>query len=207
MKVLIVLLSALLLFGCGAKKPESLLPSSDENETEEMVGSNYVDKLANEKIDFSQSFNLNQEFTVNFKTFEPEGEGVATFKARSIKEIPDVDGRTAGENNKLILVEISVRGNAKNKGLPSTFNQIGDYPSPQFVLVDKANNKSFVETNYFSTAYTASKNLFELDKITLDNEEWVKTALVFEIDQNLIPDLAFRFTGLTGKTEFYDIKE
>jgi hypothetical protein len=208
MKLLIILFSSLFLFACTAKdtsKTNEAKFSTDEENIEEII--DYNDKLANEKIEITETKNLNQDFPLTFKTFNPDGTGNAIFKAKSIKEIAEVDGRTAEDGNKLILVEIAVRGNRNNKGIPSTFNQIGEYPSPQFVLIDKENNKSYTETNYFSTSYTATKKLFELDKITLDHEEWVNTALVFEIDKKIITDLAFRFTNSENKTEFYDIKD
>jgi hypothetical protein len=208
MKLLIILFSSLFLFGCTSKnttKPSEVKFSNDDEKVEQVA--DYGDKLANEKIEIKETKTLNQDFPIIFKTFEPDGTGNAIFKAKSIKEITEVDGRAPEEGNKLVLVEIAVKGNSKNKGMPSTFNQIGDRPSPQFVLIDKANNKSFTETNYFSTSYTAAQKLFELDKITLDHEEWVNTALVFEIDSKITTDLAFRFTNSENKTEFYDIKD
>jgi len=208
MKLLIILFSSLFLFGCSAKnniKNNEAKFSNDEEKIEEVA--DYGDKLANEKIEIKETKTLNQDFPVIFKTFEPDGTGNAIFKAKSIKEITEVDGQPPEEGNKLVLVEIAVKGNSKNKGMPSTFNQIGEHPSPQFVLIDKDNNKSFTETNYFSTSYTASKKLFELDKITLDSEDWINTALVFEIDKKITTDLAFRFTNSENKTEFYDIKD
>lgn len=207
MKLLIVLFASLFLFGCGSKTAtkNSNVKFSDDNEKVEEIAE-YGDKLANEKINISKTINLDQDFPVLFKTFEPEGTGNAIFKAKLVKEIDSVDGRTPDEGKKLILVEIAVQGNVKNNGLPSTFNQIGDKPSPQFVLINKDKNISYTETNYYSTAYTVFKKLFELDKITLDHDQWVNTALVFEIDKELVPDLAFRFTNPENKTEFYDIK-
>ena len=166
MKLLIILFSSLFLFGCTTKnatKTNEAKFSNDEEKVEELA--DYGDKLANEKIEIKETKTLNQDFPVIFKTFELDGTGNAIFKAKSIKEITEVDGRASEEGKKLVLVEIAVKGNSKNKGMPSTFNQIGDRPSPQFVLIDKASNKSFSETNYFSTSYTASKKLFELDKI------------------------------------------
>ena len=207
MKPLIILFCSVLLFGCGNKtinKDGTAKFSNDETKVEDNV--EFGDKLATAKIEIKDTKSLNQEFTVQFKTFSPDGQGTAIFKAKSMKEVAEVDGRAPDEGQKLILVEIAVRGNKQNKGIPSTFNQIGDYPSPQFVMIDKAKNLSFSETNYFSTAYTAAKKLFELDKITLDGEDWVNTALVFQIDKNLTADLAFRFTNPKNETEFYDIK-
>jgi len=207
MKPLIILFCSVLLFGCGNKtinKDGTAKFSNDETKVEENV--EYGDKLATAKIEIKDTKSLNQEFTVQFKTFKPDGQGTAIFKAKSMKEVTEVDGRAPDEGQKLILVEIAIRGSKLNKGVPSTFNQIGDYPSPQFVMIDKAKNLSFSETNYFSTAYTAAKKLFELDKITLDGEDWVNTALVFQIDKNLTADLAFRFTNPKNETEFYDIK-
>jgi hypothetical protein len=208
MKALIILFCSVLLFGCSSKKTKTgEFTDFGNNDTQVEDISQYTDKLAKEKIEISKTVDQNQDFIVNFKTYEPDGVGKATFKAKSIKEIAEVDGRTAEDGKKLILIEIAVQGNTQNKGMPSTFNQIGEKPSPQFVLIDKAKNESFTETNYFSTAYTVFKKLFELDKITLDHDQWVNTALVFEIDKNLTPDLAFRFTNNLTKTEFYDIKE
>jgi hypothetical protein len=105
------------------------------------------------------------------------------------------------------MVEIAVRGNKNNKGSPSTFDQVGDTPSPQFVLVDQNNNKSYVEETDFSGAYTDAKSLYALSKITLDGEQWVNTAIVFQIDKNLTPDLTLRFVNLNGDTEFYAISQ
>lgn len=178
---------------------------SNEEEIDENVFA-YKDSLANAKVNITQNYKLNQEFKVKFLTQEPKGEGYAEFKAKSIKEISSVDERVPGEGKKLVLVEIAIRGNPQNKGQPSTFNQIGDNPSPQFVLFDQSKNQSFVEETYYSDAYTNSKNLFELSKITLDQDSWVNTAIVFEVDKNLSPKLALRFTNLDGEVEFYAIQ-
>ncbi|MFA6603153.1 MAG: hypothetical protein WCT01_05125 [Candidatus Shapirobacteria bacterium] len=166
----------------------------------------YEDELANAPVNFTKSVKLNSEFKVDYKTSNPDGVGLAEFKAKSMKVIPDAGGSAPQKGKKLVLVEIGVKGKASNKGVPSTFNQIGDTPSPQFVLVDKSKNLSHVEETYYSDSYTVQKKLFELSKITLDHEQWVNTALVFEIDDTLEPNLAFRFTNSEGKTEFYDIQ-
>ena len=41
----------------------------------------------------------------------------------------------------------------------------------------------------------------------MDQEEWINTAIVFEIDSDKIADLAFRFTNSQAETEFYDIAD
>jgi len=41
----------------------------------------------------------------------------------------------------------------------------------------------------------------------MDHEQWVNTAIVFQIDKDVTPDLAFRFINLENKVEFYDIKQ
>lgn len=166
-----------------------------------------VDEQANEEIKISKEMPLNQEFSVDFKTYEPDGLGMAMFKAKSIKVIDTAGERTPSEGNKLVLVEIAVKGSRDNKGMPSTFNQIGDYPSPQFVLINKDANTSLVEDTYYSDGYTEAKKLFELSKITMDHETWVNTAIVFEIPSDDTADLAFRFTNKDGQVEFYDINE
>ncbi len=194
--------SFFLLSACGRKSPPATF--SDDSATDITP---YVDQLASEPINLGQTYNLNQEFKVSFATFDPAGTGLAEFKARSLKAIPSSGDRQPEEGKKLVLVEISVKGNRENKGQPSGFNQIGQTPSPQFVLIDKSKNQSFTEETYYSDAYTKSKKLFELSKITLDHDQWVHTALVFQVDQSLSPDLALRFTNPSGKTEFVDIKE
>ena len=196
----LAVVASVTLSACGPKKQATF---SDDSGTPDITP--LVDSSAADKINITQTYNLNQEFKVAYQTYNPDAVGNVQVKAKSIKEIPDSAGRLPGDGKKLILVEIAVDGNAKNKGEPSTFNQIGDHPSPQFVLVDRAANKSFVETTYFSDAYTVDKKLFELSKITLDHEQWVNTAIVFEVDKGYNPDLAFRFTATTGKTEFYGI--
>lgn len=166
----------------------------------------YIDKFAATPITITKTYKSNQEFKVAYKTANPDGQGIAEFKSRSVKEVTDVASRLPEEGKKLVLVEIGVKGKADNRGSPSTFNQIGDTPSPQFVLIDKSKNLSSVEETYYSDAYTNSKKLFELSKITLDHEQWVNTALVFQIDKNQSVDLAFRFINPSGQTEFYDIE-
>ncbi len=205
----IITLSSFIFSACTKSadtgKSEDELGFSNEEEITEDVFT-YNDSLANAKINVTQTYNLNQEFKVKFLTQEPKGEGYAEFKATSIKEVSSVDERTPPEGKKLVLVEIAIRGNPQNKGQPSTFNQIGNNPSPQFVLYDESKNQSFVEETYYSDAYTNSKNLFELSKITLDQDSWVNTAIVFEVDKELPLKLALRFTNLDGTTEFYAIK-
>ncbi len=200
--LLIIVFSSLIFSACGPQKPK--VSFSDDDQLAETTP--YVDKFATEKINITKTVPLNQEFTVKYKYFQPDGVGSAQFKAKSIKEVKEVASRQPSEGKKLILVEIAIRGNAKNLGQPSNFNQIGDTPSPQFVIIDQAKNLSTVETTYFSESYTQSKNLFELSKITLDHEQWVNTAIVFEIDNSQEPSLALRFINPEGVTEFYAIK-
>jgi len=199
-KLITVLICFLLLGACGAKKEEV----SFEDDTQD-VFIEMVDEEIHDEMIFTKELKLNEEFSVEYKTYEPEGVGKAKFKAKSIKEIEDIDGVKASEGKKLVLVEIAVVGDSKNTGRPSTFNQIGDYPSPQFVMVDKTAKSSLVEDTYYSDTYTEFKNLFELSKITMDHGQWVNTALVFELNSDKETDLAFMFTNLEGKTEFYDI--
>ena len=194
------------LTACTNKNTSSNTDNSDQPAPSIVETPSYTDKLANEKIEFSKTYNMNQEYKIGYKTYEPDGVGTAEFKAKSMKVIDKAGENPADEGKKLVLVEIAVRGVPQNKGLPSTFNQIGDHPSPQFVMVDKAKNLSEVETTFFSDSYTMSKNLFELSKITMDQDTWLNTALVFQVDKTQEPDLAFRFTNTEGKTEFYDIK-
>jgi len=179
--------------------------TNDEELVEEFAP--YTDQLADAKIQVSQTFSLNQEFTVDYKSKDPDGTGHASFKARSVKEIDTAGQKTPDEDKKLILVEISVMGDENNQGDPSTFNQVGDNPSPQFVLIDRDKNKTLVETTYYSDGYTQSKDLFELSKITIDHQKWVNTAIVFQIYTDQQPNLAFRFINPEGNPEFYDIEE
>lgn len=195
------------LFACGqdtANRDEAGFLQDDDFGSD--IGS-YTDSLSNIPINFSQSYDLGQTFKVDYKTYNPDGVGQAEFKAESVKVVDSVADRTANEGKKLVLVKIAVKGDSNNKGEPSNFNQIGDHPSPQFVIVDPDQNLSLVETTYYSDAYTADNDLFELSKITLDHEVWVNTALVFEIDSDLEPHLAFRFTNPDGINQFYDIKK
>jgi hypothetical protein len=179
---------------------------SNDDQTADQV-TPYTDEFANKPVKITQTVKLNQEFSVKYKYFSPDGLGAATFKAKSVKEIASAGGLTPAEGKKLILVEIAIKGDKKNQGMPSTFDQIGDTPSPQFVLVDRQANKSFVEDTDYSGAYTDDKSLFALSKITMDAEQWVNTAIVFQVDKNLAPDLALRFINATGDTEFYAVSQ
>ena len=206
---LIVFVSSFFLYSC---KNEKVDQSQDENQNQETVAeedfsefNTYTDKLAKVAIDITQTKKFNEEFKVNYKTYEPEGTGEADFKAKSIKKLASIDDRVAQEGYKLVLVEISIKGNAQNVGRPFTFNQIGDYPSPQFVLIDKENNLSQIETTYFSDIYTVKNNMYELSKISMDSPDWVHTAIVFEVKQDFPEKLALRFTNPQGGTEFYEI--
>ena len=203
--VCLIFCTVFLLSACGKQSTsEDVTFSNAENEVETI--SPYVDKLASEKITISKTIPLNQEFEVNYKTYNPDGIGKALFKAKSMKDISQAGSNTPEDGKKLVLVEISIRGNRDNKGEPSGFNQIGDRPSPQFVMIDKDKNISEVETTYYSDSYTVEKKLFELSKITLDHDQWVNTALVFQLNKDATADLAFRFTDSEGKTTFYDIQ-
>ncbi len=204
----IIIASSLMLSACGKQvgnAGKDISFSNDDEVAEEV--SLYTDKFANSKVEFSQSYDLNKEFKVKYKTFDPNGEGYAEFKVKSVKEITSAGQKTPDEGKKLILAEISIKGKSTNKGQPSTFNQIGDYPSPQFVLVDTKKNLTDTETTYFSDGFTEANKLFELTKITMDHEQWVNTAIVFQIDKNIDPNLAFRFVNVDGNIEFYDIKQ
>jgi hypothetical protein len=200
--IISLVLSSLLLSGCG-KKP-SVEFTNDEEMIEEF--SPYTDELADSQIKITKDVNLSQEFTVNYKTQNPTGQGEASFKAISFEAIDSAGVHTADEGKKLVLVKIAVIGNRTNQGNPSTFNQVGANPSPQFVLIDKDKNKTYVEETYFSDAYTQDNDLFELSKITIDQPTWLSTAIVFQIDANLEADLAFRFINPEGDLEFYDVK-
>jgi len=209
--LLALLLSTSLLTACGSPKivdkaGNPQFSQDDAAPTVAVVDSNFGDKQSSAPVTFTKTINLNSEFKVSYKTSNPPGVGEAEFKAKTMKVVKQVGEVTAEPGKQLVLVEIAIKGKASNKGLPSTFNQIGDYPSPQFVMVDRPKNKSFVETTYYSDSYTVSNKLFELSKITLDAEQWVNTAIVFEIDASLAPNLAFRFINQEGKVEFYDIK-
>lgn len=200
--VSLLLISGLTLFACGPKKNVSNLSFE---EIDDSTPTPYVDEFANQKINITGTYQLNQEFKVDFKTFNPNGTSTAEFKARSIKEISAAGKKTPPEGKKLILVEISVKGSKGNRGQPSTFNQVGDTPSPQFVLIDQKKNLTLVEETYYSDGYTEDQKLFELSKITLDHEQWVHTAIVFAVNSDQSPKLAFRFVGPDGKTNFYAI--
>jgi len=210
MKTISLLIIAVFLFSaCGKTKKASEIGFSEDKDTNTDSTDQvtpYLDKFATEKINLTQTQNINQQFKVAYKTFNPDGVGYAEFKARSAKLIDLAGTNPADNGKKLFLVEISVRGSKDNRGMPSTFNQIGDTPSPQFVIIDKANSRTYVEETFFSDSYTVAKKLFELSKLTLDMEQWVDTAIVFQIDKNLEPDLAFRFLNKDGKLEFYDIR-
>jgi hypothetical protein len=196
-----------ILSACGSSSSSSKSAQfSNDDQTVDQV-TPYIDEFANKPVKITQTKKLNEEFTVKYKFFNPDGLGNATFKAKSIREIATAGGLAPAEGKKLILVEIAIRGNKTNSGMPSTFNQIGDQPSPQFVLVDRQANRSYVEETDYSGAYTDDKNLFALSKITMDAEATVNTAIVFQIDKNLVPDLALRFINSTGDTEFYAISQ
>jgi hypothetical protein len=202
----IVAVSAIILSSCGITSTKKTVEFSNDNQTVDQI-TPYVDQLADKPVKITDTKKLNEEFTIKYKTYNPDGEGTATFKAKSLNEINSAGNVVPEDGKKLIMVEIAVRGNKNNKGSPSTFDQVGDTPSPQFVLVDQNNNKSYVEETDFSGAYTDAKSLYALSKITLDGEQWVNTAIVFQIDKNLTPDLTLRFVNLNGDTEFYAISQ
>lgn len=201
LKFLFGFLLVAFLSACGAKKSKVAFI----DDTKEAFPT-LVDTAANQKITITKTLKFNQEFNINYKTTDPEGTGNATFKAKSLKEIPTSNGRLPEVGKKLFLLEFNYRGNSKNKGQPSVLNQIGENPAPQFVIINSAKNTSVVEDTPYSDDYAASKKLFELYKLTLDNEKLVDTALVFQIEKDQYPDLAFRFTNSEGKVEFYAIK-
>ena len=207
--ILTLVVVTFILSACGnpiTNKNSSNVQFSDDSEKVTDEVSPYVDKLSDAKIEFKETRALNQEIKIDYKTVDPNGVGTAMLKAKSMKEIEKADTFAPEEGKKLILLEIAIKGNKTNKGMPSTFNQVGDNPSPQFVLVDQKKNKTFVEETSYSDAYTLINDLFELSKITLDSDQWVNTAIVFQIDKNIDPQLALRFTNPSGENTFYAVK-
>jgi hypothetical protein len=206
---LIVFVSSFFLYSCKNQKIDQVQNDNQEDnpvvEEDFSEFNTYTDKLAKVDINITQTKKFNEEFKVNYKTYEPEGVGEADFKAKSIKKLASIDDRVAQEGYKLVLAEISIKGNSQNVGRPFTFNQIGDYPSPQFVLIDAKNNLSQIETTYFSDIYTSKNNMYELSKISMDSPDWVHTAVIFEVKQDFPEQLALRFTNPKGETEFYEI--
>ena len=205
LSIISLLLCLFLLSACGKKNNQDINFTNDEEFVEELPA--YTDELANAKIKISQSLDLNQEFKLDYQTRDPDGQGRASFKITSISQIDTAGAKTPQPDKKLILAKIAVMGDQNNRGDPSTFNQIGGNPSPQFVLIDKANNKTYVEDSYYSDGYTQVNGLFELSKITMDHQKWISTAIVFHIDSDQPVNAAFRFINPNGQLEFYDIKE
>ncbi len=196
-----------ILSGCGSPLTSNKTAefSNDDQSVDQITP--YIDSLSDADIKITETKNIGQEFTIQYKTYNPDGVGKATFQAKSFNEISQAGDLTPQEGKKLYALELSVKGYKENKGSPSTFNQIGDTPSPQFVIVDKNSRKTFVEETDYSESYIAVKKFYALDKLTLDGEQTVTTAIVFEIDKNLTPDLAFRFVNSQSNTEFYDIAQ
>lgn len=166
-----------------------------------------VDSAAKEEINTTKEFKMNQTAIVTYKTTNPDGVGTVEYKAKKLTEVAKVGDLVPEDGKKLLVLDFTYKGSSKNKGQPTIINQIGQTPAPQFVLLDRQNKTSIVETTEFSDANAASKKLFELYKLTLDNDKQVDTALVFEVDKNMSPELAIRFTNSEGKTEFYLIKQ
>lgn len=196
-------MSVLVLSACAApaKKPVKF---SDDSDTKAAFPT-LVDTSANQPITISKEFKLAQTIPVVYKATIGET-GIVEYKAKKLTEISKAGELTPADGKKLVLLEFSYKGSDKNKGKPSVINEIGDTPAPQFVLLNRSANSSEVEATEYSDAYAQSKKLFELYKLTLDNNKVVDTALVFEIDKSQTPDLAIRFTGKDGKIEFYAIK-
>ncbi len=198
-----LLLSALVLSAC-AKPAKKVVKFSDDSDPKAAFPT-LVDTAAKEAINISKDYKFNQSAVIVYKS-SVGATGVVEYKAKKITEITKAGDLTPGEGKKLVLLEFSYKGSDKNKGKPSVINEIGDTPAPQFVMLNRANNTSEVEATEYSDAYAQSKKLFELYKLTLDNNKVVDTALVFEIDKSQSPDLAIRFTNKDGKIEFYAIK-
>lgn len=206
---LLVFTFSFFLYGCTTKnKPKDEIKNNEASVDEDVAEFEiYGDKLANSPIKITQTKKFNEEFKVKYKTYQPDGEGEADFKSKPLKVLSSLDDRLPQDGYKLVLAEISVKGNASNKGRPFTFNQIGDYPSPQFVLIDKDKNISQVETTYFSDIYTVKNDMYELSKISMDSGDWVHTAIVFEVEKDFPLELALRFTNSSGEIEFYGLSK
>jgi len=196
---------SLFLSACGKKNTQNLTFTNDE-EIADNIGS-YTDQLASAKINIIKTIDLNQEVKISYQTKDPDGQGQATFKVKSLKEVDSAGQKVPEEGKKLVLAEIAVLGDTKNRGNPSNFNQIGANPSPQFVIIDQDKNQTFVEDSYYSDGYTEDKGLFELSKITLDHPVWINTAIVFNLDANQALDLALRFINPEGVLEFYHVNQ
>ncbi|MBU3935507.1 hypothetical protein KJ909_02425 [Patescibacteria group bacterium] len=203
--IISLLFTSLFLSACGKKNNQDFTFTNDEEMVDD-IGS-YTDELSSAKINITQTIDLNQEVKIAYQTKNPDGQGQATFKVKSLKQIDSAGQKVAEEGKKLVLAEIAVLGDAKNQGNPSNFNQIGANPSPQFVIINQDKNQTLVEDSYYSGGYTEDKGLFELSKITLDHQVWINTAIVFNLDADQSLDLALRFINPEGIVEFYHVKQ
>lgn len=199
-----VIISILFLSSCGisTSKKKTLQFSNDDT----LPFPTLVDTSAKENINVTKEIKMNQTSIVTYKTSSPDGFGTIEYNPKKLTEIAKAGELTPADGQKLLLLDFTYKGSAKNKGQPSIINQIGDTPAPQFVLLDRKNNTSIVETTEYSDANASAKKLFELYKLTLDNDKPVSTALVFQVEKSLNPELAIRFTNPEGKTEFYLVK-
>ncbi len=203
-KIIPVLLFTVLVLSACTKPGKKVVKFSDDTDSKAAFPT-LVDTAAKEAISIAKDFKFNQSATVVYKS-TVGNTGIVEYKAKRMTEISKAGELNPSEGKKLVLLEFSYKGSDKNKGKPSVINEIGDTPAPQFVMINRANNTSDVEATEFSDANAQSKKLFELYKLTLDNNKVVDTALVFEIDKSQTPDLAIRFTDKDGKIQFYAIK-
>ena len=158
----LLILTSLILVGCGSKttglldNSKKVVDFSSDDTTVAQV-TPIVMTLPQSDIQYTFTKKINEEFKIEYKTSKPDGVGQAQFKVKTFAPIQVAGDQKPAEGKRLYLAEIAVRGYASNKGQPALFNQLGEYPSPQFVIAQVDKRTSIPETTYFSDAYTLDK--------------------------------------------------
>ena len=217
--VIISVVGGVFLFNKERKSADSVLEETQKT-LDEMQGEE-------SEISFDGSFSEgeNIDITFRFRDYsnvpdDPETlaeteealilvEGKAGFKIVEIGTIDKIDNfHQAGEGKELYYVVYEYKGNENNPDSvtihPSSISETGWDPAPQFIIIDNG------EDDYSSSYY--SRSLLEflgydalLSGPDLNEEDvWVN---VWEVDYSTIPQLALKYTDMSGDVHYIEVEE
>jgi hypothetical protein len=158
--------------------------------------------------------NQNEEFTVSFQAREygvyPEikrtGTSQASYKitGEATKEKIGIWEPKVGEE--FLVVYFEVKGDAANFGQPSSLDQTGSDPSPQFYLVDKSGKKYSLQTAEAGSEAFSMK-IKSLMTISANTTEWTKSDVVFTVPKGVKePTLLLQVKTGDKQYEYYGVK-
>jgi len=227
MKRLLIIPFALLLVVSGCKQSGSTKEEQEIKKEMEGIMQEAVNAAKNKKGTFDLSLvkgNMKtlgseiplefqmREYPKNVKNFDQMiknaklAMGKATYKILESKTMDAIGIWEAKKGKKIFVVYLEIKGDKGNFGQPSSFDQTGSDPSPQFILVDQ-DGKKYPEQTAESNSAARSSGGKSLMTIKTPSDTWQKTAVAFTVDEDIKePTLVIQTKVADKKYKFVGIK-